>query len=64
MRDVRASDQALAAVVDAGLSPREIVELLLVIGQYMLVARVAETADIELDEPAAVTDWAQRGRRG
>src|SRR5437763_3947018 len=64
VHDVRASDEAAAAVVAARLSPPEIVELLLVIGQYMLVARVAETADIELDEPAAVTDWAARGRRG
>jgi 4-carboxymuconolactone decarboxylase len=54
VRDVRASDEALAAVTAAGLSPREVVELLLVIGQYMLVARVAETAGIELDEPADV----------
>ena len=63
VRDVRASEDALAAVVDAGLSPREIVELLLVIGQYMMVARVAETAGIELDEPAAVNESAERGGR-
>ena len=63
VRDVRASDEALAAVAGAGLSPREIVELLLVIGQYMMVARVAETAGIELDEPAAVSQAAERGRR-
>lgn len=49
VRDVRASDEALAAVRDH-LSTREVVELLLVIGQYMLVARVAETAGIEIDE--------------
>ena len=63
IRDVRASDEALSAVAGAGLSPREIVELLLVIGQYMMVARVAETAGIELDEPAAVSQAAERGRR-
>src|SRR5437868_9877452 len=63
VQDVRASDDALAAVVEAGFSPREIVELVLVIGQYMMVARVAETAGIELDEPAAVSQSAQRGRR-
>jgi 4-carboxymuconolactone decarboxylase len=34
------------------LSPREIVELLMVIGQYMMVARVMATTDMELDEPA------------
>ncbi|MEA2474348.1 MAG: hypothetical protein QOE06_2263 [Thermoleophilaceae bacterium] len=60
VRDVRASDEAFEAV-RAHLSPREIVELLLVIGQYMLVARVAETTAIEIDEGgAAVRDAATR----
>jgi alkylhydroperoxidase family enzyme len=63
VRDVRASDETLAAVRDAGLSPREVVELLLVIGQYMLVARVAESAGIELDEPGDVVESSRRGRR-
>src|SRR2546429_284442 len=49
VRDVRASDEALAAVVDAGLSPREVVELLLVIGQYMLVARMADGTSLAAD---------------
>lgn len=49
VHDVRASDEALAAVREH-LSPRAVVELLLVIGQYMMVARVAETAGIEIDE--------------
>ena len=35
------------------LSPREIVELLMVIGQYMMLARVMATVEMELDEPAA-----------
>ena len=48
VRDVRASDAAFEAL-RAELSPREIVELLLVIGQYMLVARVAVNAGIEID---------------
>jgi len=60
VRDVRASDDALAELTAAGLSPREVVELLLVIGQYMLVARVAETAGIELDEPADMLDSSRR----
>jgi alkylhydroperoxidase family enzyme len=63
VRDVRASDEAVAALHTAGLSPREVVELLLVIGQYMMVARVAETAGIELDEPADVIESSRRGRR-
>ena len=33
------------------LSPREVVELLMVIGQYMMVARVMATTHMELDEP-------------
>ena len=36
------------------LSPREIVELLMVIGQYMMLARVMATTDMELDEPAGL----------
>lgn len=62
VRDVRASDESLAALREH-LSPREVVELLLVIGQYMLVARVAETAGIEIDEGGpAVAQAARRGR--
>jgi alkylhydroperoxidase family enzyme len=62
VRDVRASDEALDALTKAGFSAREVVELLLVIGQYMLVARVAETAGIELDPPADVLESSRRGR--
>jgi alkylhydroperoxidase family enzyme len=50
VRDARASDEALDRVREF-LSPREIVELLMVIGQYMMVARVMATTDMELDEP-------------
>jgi alkylhydroperoxidase family enzyme len=60
VRDVRASDEAIAALTASGYSPREVVELLLVIGQYMLVARLAETAGIELDEPADVIASSER----
>jgi 4-carboxymuconolactone decarboxylase len=34
------------------MSAREIVELLMVIGNYMMLARVMATTDMELDEPA------------
>jgi alkylhydroperoxidase family enzyme len=62
VRDVRASDEAFAAVREH-LSPREVVELLLVIGNYMLVARVAETTGIEIDEGGpAVAEAAARRR--
>jgi 4-carboxymuconolactone decarboxylase len=36
-------------------SAREIVELLMTIGQYMMVARVMTTTDLELDEPAGAS---------
>ena len=52
VRDARASDEAFDTV-RAALTPREIVELLMVIGQYMMLARVMATVDMELDEPAA-----------
>ena len=64
VRDVRASDEALAALAGAGFSQREVVELLLVVGQYMMVARVAETAGIELDDPADVVRSSSRGGSG
>src|SRR2546423_3145978 len=62
VRDVGASEESLQALLDGGLSPREVVELLLVIGQYMMVARVARTTAIELDDPADVTESSRRGR--
>jgi alkylhydroperoxidase family enzyme len=52
VRDARASDESFEAV-SALLGPRQIVELLLVIGQYMMLARVMATLELELDEPAA-----------
>ena len=64
VRDVRASDAAFEAVREH-LSPREVVELLLVIGQYMLVARIALNADIEIDAggPEVAAAAARRPRR-
>jgi alkylhydroperoxidase family enzyme len=52
VRDARASDETFAELA-AHLPPRQIVELLLVIGQYMMLARVMATLELELDEPAA-----------
>jgi 4-carboxymuconolactone decarboxylase len=52
VRDVGASEDCVQALLDNGLSPREVVELLLVIGQYMMVARVMATTRMEIDEPA------------
>ena len=34
------------------LSPREIVELLLTVGNYLMLARVMTTLELELDDPA------------
>jgi alkylhydroperoxidase family enzyme len=59
VRDARASDGTLEAL-GAELSAREIVELLMVVGQYMMVARVMATTHMELDEPV---DPAALGRR-
>jgi 4-carboxymuconolactone decarboxylase len=50
VQEVRASDETFEELAQR-LSPREVIELLMVIGQYMMIARVAATADIELDEP-------------
>jgi alkylhydroperoxidase family enzyme len=51
VRDVKASDATFAAM-KARFSPQEIVELILAIGFYMTVARLMETAAIDLDEAA------------
>jgi 4-carboxymuconolactone decarboxylase len=51
LRDAQASDATLEKLSGI-LSPREIVELLMVIGQYMMVARVMATTRMEIDEPA------------
>jgi alkylhydroperoxidase family enzyme len=50
VRDATPSDEAFAAIAER-FSPREIVELILVIGQYMMLARLMATAQIDLDEP-------------
>lgn len=51
VRDVRASEATFAAAC-VRLSPQEIVELLLTIGYYMLIARLLETTAVDLDPPA------------
>jgi alkylhydroperoxidase family enzyme len=50
VRDASPSDATFAAISER-LSPREIVELLLVIGQYMGLARLMATARIDIDPP-------------
>jgi alkylhydroperoxidase family enzyme len=51
VREVRASEMAFAELA-ARLSPQEIVELLLAIGYYMMIARLLETTDVDLDRVA------------
>ena len=50
VRDVCPPDDATTALIGL-LPPREVVELLMVIGQYMMIARVAAVADLDVDEP-------------
>jgi alkylhydroperoxidase family enzyme len=51
VHDVRASDEALAAL-RAHLGTREVVELVLAVGYYMMVARVLETTGVDLEAHA------------
>ncbi len=53
IRDVRVSDTTLAAATKE-FPPREIVELILAVGYYMMIARLLETTGVDL-EPAAGT---------
>jgi alkylhydroperoxidase family enzyme len=53
VRDVRASDDTFAQM-RRQFSPREIVELILAVGYYMMIARLLETTGVDL-EPDAET---------
>jgi AhpD family alkylhydroperoxidase len=61
VRDVKPSDAAFAAV-HGRLGSRQTVELVVAIGFYMLMARLMETAEIDLDPPAEmkIVDAARR----
>jgi 4-carboxymuconolactone decarboxylase len=50
VREARASDATFEQVT-ALLSARELIELMMVIGQYMMLARVMATTELDLDEP-------------
>jgi alkylhydroperoxidase family enzyme len=50
VRDASPGDDTFAAMAER-FPPRQIIELLLVIGQYMGLARVMATAKIDLDPP-------------
>ena len=51
VKDVAVSQGAFSAAAEQ-LSHREIVELILAVGFYMMLARLMETAEIDLDPPA------------
>jgi alkylhydroperoxidase family enzyme len=51
VRDVRASEATFAELA-AHLSAQEIVELILTVGYYMMIARLLETTAVDLDPPA------------
>jgi alkylhydroperoxidase family enzyme len=63
-RNVRCSDEAFAAM-KSHFSEREIVETILTIGFYQMLARLTECTDTELDEPkgTSVIDSAIRARK-
>lgn len=50
VQDVRVSDMTFAEA-KSRLSSQEVVELVIAVGYYMLIARLLETTDVDLDEP-------------
>ena len=54
VRDVRASDATFAEMAKQ-FTPREIVELILAIGYYMMIARLIETTAVDPDAAAGGT---------
>ncbi len=53
VEQVGASDRVFERLA-AHLPAREIVELLIAIGFYMMIARIAETVQVDLEEPAGM----------
>ena len=51
IRDVRVSDATLAAATKE-FPPREVVELIIAVGYYMLIARLLETTGVDIEAPA------------
>lgn len=54
VQDVRVSDVTFAEA-KSRLSAQEIVELVLAVGYYMMIARLLETTDVDLDEAKGVS---------
>lgn len=63
LREVRVSDRTLERV-RRRLSPREITELVLAVGFYMLVARVLESLGVDAEVPPPALAAAFAGRAG
>ena len=61
VQDVRASDETFAALA-ALVSPRQVVEVLLTVGYYMMIARLLESTAVDMDPPAG-TRIVDAGRR-
>jgi alkylhydroperoxidase family enzyme len=61
VRDVRVSQATFDALAEH-FSPRLIVELLLTIGQYMMVARVMEACAIDIEAPVGASILAPAAR--
>jgi len=51
IRDVRAKDETFARLRKR-FSPQEIVELVLAVGYYMMIARLLETLDVDVEPPS------------
>jgi alkylhydroperoxidase family enzyme len=50
VENVRASEDAVKAVA-AEFSPQEVIEIILTVGYYMMLARLTETTRIDIDPP-------------
>jgi alkylhydroperoxidase family enzyme len=61
VQQVRATDETFAALTGF-VSAREVVELVLTIGYYMMIARLLETTAVDMDPPAG-TRIVDAGRR-
>jgi 4-carboxymuconolactone decarboxylase len=59
VRDAAPDDETFAAMT-ARFSPREIIHLLLLIGQYMMLARIMATSQIDLEPPIGWSGLQQR----
>jgi alkylhydroperoxidase family enzyme len=53
LQDVRVSDMTFAEA-SSRLSPQEVVELVLAVGYYMMIARLLETTDVDLEAAQGV----------